>query len=129
MIVFIVINIYELMKLIFLKKLFEFLQKFFSVSGLIILILVEIWHVLHGPGSLLRLSSDTMRSWLASVAVVLCVLVCQAESYPPKPEPPAGDAGPEELAKYHTALRHYINLITRQRWVRLECLGLKPATF
>ncbi|KAI5102902.1 peptide YYb precursor, partial [Silurus meridionalis] len=60
--------------------------------------------------------ADTMRSWLAPVAMVLCVLVCVAEAYPPKPEPPAGDAGPEELAKYHTALRHYINLITRQRY-------------
>ncbi|TTT95463.1 MAGUK p55 subfamily member 2 [Bagarius yarrelli] len=57
-----------------------------------------------------------MRSWLVPVAAVLCVLVCVVEAYPPKPEPPAGDAGPEELAKYHTALRHYINLITRQRY-------------
>lgn len=59
-----------------------------------------------------------MRSWTVLVALVMCVIVCLSslgEAYPPKPEPPAGNMGPEEMAKYHTALRHYINLITRQR--------------
>ncbi|KAL2101964.1 hypothetical protein ACEWY4_003725 [Coilia grayii] len=63
--------------------------------------------------------AGTLRSCTVVLAVVLCVLFYLstfADAYPPKPEPPVGDVGPEEMAKYHTALRHYINLITRQRY-------------
>ncbi len=52
--------------------------------------------------------ASALRSWTVPLALVLCVIVCLsslAEAYPPKPEPPAGDLGPDEMAKYHTALR------------------------
>lgn len=52
------------------------------------------------------------------VAVLLVLLVCLGalvDAYPNKPQPPGKDASPEELSRYYTSVRHYLNKLNRQR--------------
>ncbi|XP_058037784.1 goannatyrotoxin-Vere1-like isoform X2 [Ahaetulla prasina] len=61
----------------------------------------------------------SLKSWPLLIAMALCIMFCLGtfvDAYPPKPESPGENASPEEMAKYLADLRHYINLVTRQRY-------------
>ncbi|XP_063819244.1 uncharacterized protein LOC135057284 [Pseudophryne corroboree] len=61
----------------------------------------------------------SLKLWPMMIAVSVCILICLGtivEGYPPKPETPGEGASPEEMSKYQVALRHYLNLVTRQRY-------------
>lgn len=57
------------------------------------------------------------RSRPAMATVLLALLVCLGELVAPTPPNPSSGrhASPDELNRYYTSLRHYLNLVTRQR--------------